>query len=133
MYISEPNDPAAGDKETAPDLTLKTKVAFYLWLWLLLLSLGTFAAGISGHAITLAAAFWLSLETQVAIHATIPVVLTAVKVVTVPLLLLLTPFASQHPTFQGWSNWSKAKFAQLEGVFKGPWLFFKKVVLRVKS
>jgi hypothetical protein len=31
------------------DTSLKTKLAFYLWLGLLLITLGTFAAGLFGH------------------------------------------------------------------------------------
>jgi hypothetical protein len=51
------------------------------------LTLGTFAAGLLGHIAIFAAGPWLSLKTQAAIHAAIPVILTAVKFVTLPLLL----------------------------------------------
>jgi hypothetical protein len=100
--------------------SVRTKLAFYAWLALLLISLATFALGISGHIVTLLAAPWLSLKTQAKIHASIPVLLTAVKFVTVPLLLLLTPFARHNPTFRSWANWSKSKFQQLEGIIKIP-------------
>ena len=69
---------------------------------------------------TILAAPWLSLKTQAMIHASIPVLLTAVKFVTVPLLLLLTPFARHYPTFSAWTNWSKSKFQRLEGIIKIP-------------
>ena len=115
------------------DSSLKTKLAFYLWLALLLITLGTFAAGLFGHFVTLIAAPWLSLRTQAAIHATIPVLLTAVKFVTVPLFLLLTPLASRHPTFRSWTGWSKAKFRQLERILRVPWSLAKALFLRAKS
>ncbi|MGA7327576.1 MAG: hypothetical protein WBX25_24560 [Rhodomicrobium sp.] len=99
----------------------------------MLISLGTFALGLSGHILALLAAPWLSLKTEAAIHATIPVLLTAVKFVTVPLLLLLTPFARHHPTFKSWTNWSKAKLKQLEGVLKLPWYLAKAIFVRTKS
>lgn len=104
----------------ARDSSLRTKLAFYAWLTLLLISLATFALGISGHIVTILAAPWLSLKTQAMIHASIPVLLTAVKFVTVPLLLLLTPFARHYPTFSSWTNWSKSKFQRLEGTIKIP-------------
>jgi len=97
-----------------------TKLAFYAWLALLLFDLATFALGISGHIVTILAAPWLSLKTQAMIHASIPVLLTAVKFVTVPLLLLLTPFARHYPTFRSWTNWSKSKFQQVEEIIKIP-------------
>jgi hypothetical protein len=112
--------------------SLRTRVAFYIWLALLLISLATFALGISGHIVTLLAAPWLTLRTQATIHATIPVLLTAVKFVTVPLLLLLTPFARHHRTFKSWTRWSKSKFQQLEGAFKIPWRLVKAIFLRIK-
>lgn len=114
-------------------LSVKVRVAFYLWLALLLISLATFAVGLLGHVITLLAAPWLKFKTQAAIHATIPVLLTAVKFVTVPLLLLLTPFARHHPTFQSWTDWSKVKFHQLEHVLNIPWRAIKALFLRAKS
>ena len=82
--------------------------------------LGTFALGILGHIVTLLAAPWLAFKTQAIIHASIPVLLTAVKFVTVPLALLLTPFASRHPTFRAWTDWSKSRLQQLEGIIKIP-------------
>ena len=100
------------------DSPLKMKLAFYSWLGLLLITLGTFTAGLLGHFVTLIAAPWLSLGTQAAIHAAIPVLLTAVKFVTVPLLLVLVPFARRHPTFRSWTNWSKARFRQLEQILQ---------------
>lgn len=100
--------------------SFRTRLAFYAWLALLLISLATFALGISGHIVTLLAAPWLSLKTQAIIHASIPVLLTAVKFVTVPLLLLLTPFASRHPTFRSWTDWSKSRFQTLEAIIKVP-------------
>ena len=100
--------------------SLKTRLAFYSWLALLWIILGTFAAGLLGHIVTLIAGPWLSLRTQAAIHATIPALLTAVKFVTVPLLLLLIPFARPHPTFKSWRRWSEGKFLQLEGVVNVP-------------
>jgi hypothetical protein len=119
--------------EIRSDASLKTRVAFFLWLTLLLISLATLALGLSGHIVALLAAPWLSLKTEAAIHATIPVLLTAVKFVTVPLLLLLTPFARHYPTFKSWTNWSNAKFHQLEGVLKIPWHLAKAVYLRPRS
>jgi hypothetical protein len=120
-------------KRDALASSLRTRLAFYTWLTLLLISLATFALGISGHIVTLLAAPWLPLKTQAAIHAGIPVFLTAVKFVTVPLLLLLTPFARHHRTFIGWTKWSKAKFLQLEEAAKIPWHAAKAGFLRVKS
>ena len=76
---------------------------------------------------------WLSLRTQAAIHATIPILLTAVKFVTVPLFLLLTPLASRHPTFRSWTGWSKAKFRQLERILQVPLSLAKALFLRAKS
>ncbi len=102
------------------DWSLKTKVAFYTWLALLLISLSTFAVGFSGHVATLLAGPWLSLKTQAVIHTGISAVMTAVKFVTVPLLLALTPFARRHPTFEGWTDWSKARFRELETIAKAP-------------
>jgi hypothetical protein len=119
--------------EAMRDSSLKTKLAFYSWLALLLITLGTFAAGLFGHFVTLIAAPWLSLRNQAAIHATIPVLLTAVKFVTVPLFLLLTPFARRHPTFRSWTNWSKSKFRQLEQILRIPWSLAKALFLRAKS
>jgi hypothetical protein len=113
--------------------SLRTRLAFYLWLALLLISLATFALGLSGHILTLLLAPWLTLKTQATIHATIPVLLTAVKFVTVPLLLLLTPFARHHRTFKSWTKWSKAKFRQLEEVLKIPWHLAKAIFCRAKS
>jgi hypothetical protein len=107
--------------EAMSDSPLKMKLAFYSWLGLLLITLGTFTAGLVGHFVTLIAAPWLSLGTQAAIHAAIPVLLTAVKFVTVPLLLVLVPFARRHPTFRSWTNWSKARFRQLEQILRIPW------------
>jgi len=86
-----------------------------------------------GYFVTLIAAPWLSLRTQAAIHAAIPVLLTAVKFVTVPLFLLLTPLASRHPTFRSWTGWSKAKFRQLERILRGPLSLAKALFLRGKS
>lgn len=120
-------------KKDALASSIRTKVAFYLWLTLLLISLATFALGFSGHIVALLAAPWLSYKTEAAIHAAIPVILTAVKFVTVPLLLLLTPFARHHPTFQSWTKWSKAKFLQLEEAAKIPWHVAKAIFLRAKS
>ena len=113
--------------------SLMTKLAFYTWLTLLLISLGTFALGLLGHILALLAAPWLSLRTEATIHATIPVLLTAVKFVTVPLLLLLTPFAHRHPTFRSWESWGKANVRRLEGIVKIPWHFAKSIYLRVRS
>jgi hypothetical protein len=115
------------------DSSLKTKLAFYSWLTLLLFSLATFAAGFLGHFVTLIAAPWLSLRTQAAIHAAIPVLLTAVKFITVPLLLLLTPFARRHPTFRSWTRWSKAKSRKLERILRILWSFAKALFRRAKS
>jgi hypothetical protein len=112
--------PSQKRKTGARVSSVRTKLAFYAWLALLLISLATFALGISGHIVTVLAAPWLSLKTQAKIHASIPVLLTAVKFVTVPLLLLLTPFARHHPTFRAWTRWSKSKFRQLEGIIKIP-------------
>jgi hypothetical protein len=108
------------------DKSLRTRIAFYSWLTLLLASLATFAIGISGHIVALLAGPWLSLKTQAFIHGGIPVFLTAVKFVTVPLLVALTPFASHHPTFEHWTDWSKEKFRQLENLAKGPFRLAKK-------
>ena len=115
------------------DSSLKTKVAFYAWLALLLISLATFAAGFSGHAVTLLAGPWLSLKTQAAIHAGISLTMTAVKFLTVPLLLILTPFARHHPTFEGWTDWSKAGFRKLEAIAKAPFALARAQFCRVKS
>ena len=112
--------PSQNAETDAQAPSLRAKLVFYAWLTLLLMSLATFALGILGHIVTLLAAPWLSLKTQAIIHASIPVLLTAVKFVTVPLLLLLTPFASRHPMFRAWTNWSKSKFQQLEGIIKIP-------------
>jgi hypothetical protein len=98
--------------------SLKTRLAFHLWRALLLVSFATFALGLSGHITALIAAPWLSLRTQVAIHATIPVILTSVKFVTVPLLVLLTPFAHRHADFKAWERWSKTSFNRLERELK---------------
>jgi hypothetical protein len=100
--------------------SLRTRLAFYTWLTLLLISLTTFALGISGHIITLLAAPWLSIKTEAAIQASIPVFLTAVKIVTVPLILVLTPFARHHRTFRSWTRWSTAMFQHLEEAVKIP-------------
>ncbi len=120
-------------EQSRNDLSLKTKLAFYCWLGLVLITLGTFMAGLVGHFVTLLAAPWLSLGTQAFIHATIPVLLTAVKFVTMPLLLLLVPFARHHPTFRSWTHWSKAKFRQLEHILRIPWSLAKALFLRAKS
>jgi len=119
-------------KKDALASSLRTRLAFYIWLTLLLISLATFALGISGHIVTLLAAPWLTLKTQAAIHASIPVFLTAVKFVTVPLLVLLTPFARHHRTFRAWTRWSKAKFQQLEEAASIPWHAAKAIFLRAK-
>jgi hypothetical protein len=103
------------------DSSLKTRLAFHIWRALLLISLGTFVLGLSAHVLTLISAPWLSLQTQATIHAAIPVLLTAVKFVTVPLLLLLTPFARHHETFESWESWGKASFHRLEEIVKIPW------------
>jgi hypothetical protein len=99
------------------DSSLKTRIAFYLWLALLLISLATFAVGISGHIVTLLGAPWIALKTQVLIHSSIPFILTAVKFVTVPLLLALTPFARHHHTFESWTDWSSKQFHRLDKPF----------------
>jgi hypothetical protein len=122
-----------GNSEAMSDRSLRTKIAFYLWLGLLLISLATFAVGISGHIVALIGAPWISAKTQVEIHAGIPVFLTAVKFVTVPVLLVLTPFARHHPTFEGWTDWSADRFRELEAVAKLPFIFVKKQFCRVKS
>ena len=136
MLIITYSETEAQDKKTAgmqgsakSESSLKTRLAFHLWLALLLISLGTFALGISGHIVTLIAAPWLSLRTQATIHATIPLILTTVKFVTVPLLLLLTPFSRLHATFKSWTRWSKANLRKLEGVAKIPW----NLAIRVRS
>ena len=115
------------------DSSLKTRIAFYLWLTLLLVSLGTFAVGISGHVVALLGAPWLSLKTQAIIHSGIPVFLTVVKFVTVPLLVALTPFARHHHTFESWTDWGKAHFHKLESLAKGPFNFVKKQFWRFVS
>jgi hypothetical protein len=115
------------------DIPLRTKLAFYSWLTLLLITMATFAAGLSGHIVALAAGPWISLRTQAVIHATIPVILTAVKFVTVPLLLLLTPFARHHPTFKSWQRWSKVQLLRLEAAAKVPAALVKALFVRVKS
>jgi cytochrome bd-type quinol oxidase subunit 2 len=104
-----------------------------LWLGLLLVSLATFAVGISGHIVALLGAPWLTLKTQAAIHTGIPVLLTAVKFVTVPVLLVLTPFARHHPTFEGWTDWSADRLRELESVAKWPFVLLKKQFCRMKS
>jgi hypothetical protein len=108
-------------------------LAFHLWRALLLISLGTFALGLIVHVVALLAAPWLSLRTEATIQAAVPVVLTVVKFVTVPLLLLLTPFARRHPTFAYWENWSKANLRKLERIVKIPWNTAKSLFFRVKS
>jgi hypothetical protein len=113
--------------------SLKTRLAFHAWRTLLLISLGTFAAGLLGHILTILAAPWLKLSTQAAIHASIPVLLTAVKFVTVPLLLLLTPFAHRHPTFQSWEQWGKDHMKNIEHAASIPWNMVKSVFRRAKS
>ena len=120
-------------KGSMTDTSLKTKLAFYLWLGLLLITLITFAAGLLGHFVAVIAAPWLSLGTQAIIHAAIPVLLTAIKFVTVPLLLLLVPFAHRHPTFRSWTDWSEAKFNRLEQILQIPWSFAKALVRRARS
>jgi hypothetical protein len=115
------------------DWSLKTKVAFYTWLALLLISLSTFAVGFSGHVVTLLAAPWLCLKTQAVIHTAISAVMTAVKFVTVPLLLMLTPFARHHPTFEGWTDWGKARFRELEAIAKAPFALARLQFYHVKS
>lgn len=104
---------------------MKTLVAFHSWRALLLISLGTFAVGISGHVVAFLAAPWLPLKTQAFIHGGIPVLLTVVKFVTVPLLLVLTPFARHHPTFEAWENWGKEQFHRLEKAAAIPWNIIK--------
>ncbi len=113
--------------------SLKTKLAFQAWRALLLISLGTFVLGFSGHIVTILAAPWLALKTQAAIHASIPVLLTAVKFVTVPLLVLLTPFAHFHPTFKSWERWGKQLMIRLEHAASVPWEFVKNLFRRAKS
>src|SRR5208337_1076829 len=119
--------------EAMSDWSLKTKIAFYAWLALLLISLGTFAAGLLGHVMALLAGPWLSLKTEAAIHTGIPVFLTVVKFVTVPLLLVLTPFARHHHTFESWTDWSGHKLRQLEGLAKMPFVFVKRQFGRAGS
>ena len=108
-----------GNSEVMSDWSLKTKLAFYAWLSLLLITLATFAIGLSGHVVAMLAGPWLSLKTEAAIHTGIPVFLTAVKFVTVPLSLYLTPFASHHPTFENWTDWSKKRFHELATAVRG--------------
>jgi hypothetical protein len=86
-----------------------------------------------GHLLTLLAAPWLKLKTQASIHASIPVLLTAVKFVTVPLLLLLIPFAHRHPTFQSWENWGKIYMKKIEAAASIPWNVLKALFSRIKS
>ena len=118
---------------TISDSSLKTRLAFHIWRALLLVSLGTFALGLLVHIVTLLAAPWLTLRTEASIQAAIPVVLTVVKFVTVPLLLLLTPFARRHPTFASWESWSKANLHKLERIVKIPWNTAKSLFFRAKS
>jgi hypothetical protein len=113
--------------------SFKTRLAFQAWRALLLISVGTFVLGFSGHIITLLAAPFLTLKTQAAIHASIPVLLTAVKFVTVPLLVILTPFAHHHPTFQSWERWGKRLMIRLEHMAKIPWEFAKRLFHRAVS
>lgn len=113
--------------------SLTTRIAFYTWLTLLLVSLATFAIGLSGHVVALIAGPWISLKTQAIIHTGIPVFLTAVKFVTVPILVILTPFARHHPTFEGWTDWAAHKFHALERLAKLPFNFVKAQFCRVKS
>jgi hypothetical protein len=122
-----------GNSEAMSDRSMKTKIAFYAWLWLLLASLATFAVGLSGHIVALLAWPWLSLKAQAEIHTGIPVFLTAVKFVTVPVLVVLTPFARHHPTFEGWTEWSKKKFERIEGLGKLPYTFVKGLFAGRKS
>ncbi len=103
-----------GNSEVMSDQSMKTKLAFYAWLSLLLITLATFAIGLSGHVAAILASPWLSLKAEAAIHTGIPVFLTAVKFVTVPVLVVLTPWASHHPTFENWRDWSKKRFHELE-------------------
>jgi hypothetical protein len=107
----------------------------------MLLTLGTFAAGLLGHIVIFAAGPWLSLKTQaaihaaipvIAIHAAIPVILTAVKFVTLP-LLLLAPFARRHPTFKSWESWSKANPLRMERAAQLPAALVKALFIRAKS
>jgi hypothetical protein len=114
-----------GNSEAMSDRSMKTKIAFYAWLWLLLASLATFAVGLSGHVVALLAWPWLSLKAQAEIHTGIPVFLTAVKFVTVPVLVVLTPFARHHPTFENWTEWSKKRFQGIESLGKLPYTFIK--------
>lgn len=109
---------------------LKTELAFYLWLAVLLGSLSTFALGLLGHIVTLLAAPWLSLRTQATIHATIPVSLTAVKLVTMPLLIFLTPFARHHRTFKSWTDWSTVRLRQAQELTKLPCRLMKAIYSR---
>jgi hypothetical protein len=125
--------PEERKKRDALASSLRTRVAFYIWLALLLISLATFALGISGHIVTLLAAPWLKLKTQAAIHTSIPIVLSAVKIVTVPLLVVLTPFARHHRTFRSWTTWSTEKFRQLEEAAKIPLHAVKTGFLHAKS
>jgi hypothetical protein len=118
------------NSEIMSDQSIKTKIAFYAWLSLLLITLATFAVGLSGHVVALIASPWLSFQVEAAIHTGIPVFLTAVKFVTVPVLLLLTPWASHHPTFEHWKEWSAEKFHGLEKLAKMPFVF---VWNRIKS
>ena len=111
-------------ERTAVSQTM-TSLSFYIWLTVLLADLATFALGILGHIVILFAAPWLPLRTEVTIQAAIPVLLTAVKLVTIPLLLLLTPFARHHDTFKFWSNWAKAKFHRLGDPITIPWRLLK--------
>jgi hypothetical protein len=104
---------------------MKTLVAFHSWRALLVISLGTFVLGISGHIVAILAAPWLPLSTQVFIHGGIPALLTVVKFITVPLLLILTPFARHHPTFEAWEEWGKKQFHRLEEAAAIPWRFVK--------
>lgn len=113
--------------------SLKTRLAFQTWRALLVISLATFALGLSGHVVTILAAPWLPLKTQAAIHATIPVLLTAVKFITVPLLVLLTPFAHRHPTFQAWEHWGKIYMKKIEAAAAVPWNVAKALFNKVKS
>ncbi len=119
-----------GNGEVMSNSPLITRIAFSLWLALLLISLATFAVGLLGHALTLLGAPWISLKTQAFVHAGIPVFLTMVKFVTVPLLLVLTPFASRHHTFESWTEWSKDHFHKLEKLATGPFNFVKRLFSR---
>jgi hypothetical protein len=124
---SNPMPRESEKSETTGVAVIGTQIAFYIWLTLLLASLATFALGILGHIVALLAAPWLSLLTEATIHATIPIFLTAVKFVTVPLLLILTPIARHHKTFKSWTNWSKAKLRRLGEIVKIPWRLVKAV------